>query len=94
MQQTIPFLQDRTGETYYLLKNKWDWAGEVRFFKYNMCWLKNICIRHGIAFVEHSDQKVILFAHKNHKFNFAEFIKFLRTFFPIVYHHEMQLSAL
>lgn len=90
--QTIPFLKDlHTGENYYLLKDRWDWVGEIWFFEYNMPWLKNICIRHGIAYVEQSNQKVILFAHRNHKFDFAEFVEFLRTFFPIVYQHKMRL---
>jgi len=91
--QTIAFFQDiSTGENYYLLKDRWEWVGEIRFFKYNMCWLKNICSRHGIAIAEQSSQMVILFAHKNHKFDFAQFIEFLRTFFPIVYQHEIQLT--
>jgi len=83
-------IRDRvTGETYYLQRKVWDWIGEVMLLEHDMPWLQNICIRHGIAFAKQGNQEAILLAHKNHKFEFAEFVDFLRTFFPIVFNHNL-----
>ena len=90
MKEQIRTIEDKnTGETYYLEKKNWDWVGEVRFFQRNMPWLKNICIRHGIAIAEQDEQRAILLAHRNHKFEFQEFVDFLQTFFPVVYKHNL-----
>jgi rhamnogalacturonyl hydrolase YesR len=92
----IPYCTDiDTGEYYYFLKRRWQWAGEVKYFEYNTAWLKSICTRHGIEYALIENQTAILFAHRYHKFDyFSEYVDFLRTFFPIVYSQEMKLYEL